>query len=465
MQTVFQTPCGPLKGVPSPKAEGVIVFRGVRYATAGRFQYPEEIRHWEGTYDAGLFGPCAWQPRSFYNEAEMPEKAFYYNEFRRGEYYEYNEDCLFLNIWAPEGAQNAPVLVYIHGGGFIGGCGHEKHFEGEAWCKKGVIFVTMNYRLGPLGFLCHPWYAEESGHTGNYGLYDQVTALKWVKHNISAFGGDPDRITVMGQSAGAMSIQHLAISPLTDGLFCGAIMLSGGGVSKLMNAGASSAENAHPFWEAVAEECHVQTADAFRQLPVEQLFSAWQTVQKKQKGHVSACGPCRDGALIPESGMDCLSKHHQKKIPYLLCSTSEDMVPPIIQSMAKNWCDRQHAQGNPDSYCALFRRQLPGDNRGAWHSSDLWYALGTLDNCWRPFTEADHALSDAMVTYYTNFAKTGNPNDDGCGSHPTKKNPLWLPARKSQKKVMVFDVPHPAMGKVPKARLIWNMLTKKPVGE
>ncbi len=151
----------------------------------------------------------------------MPEKAFYYNEFRKGEHYDYSEDCLLLNIWTPEDAEPdsaLPVIFYIHGGGFTGGCGHEKHFDGPVWPTKGVVVVTINYRLGPMGFVCLPELAAESGHTGNYALYDQLTALQWVHDNIRAFGGDPANITLMGQSAGAMSVQQLVLSPLTEAL-------------------------------------------------------------------------------------------------------------------------------------------------------------------------------------------------------------------------------------------------------
>lgn len=161
------TPCGPVQGA-AGGADGVSVFRGIRYATAGRWEYPRQVTHWDGVYDAANFGACSFQPRAFYNEEDVPEKAFYYNEFRRGEHYDYSEDCLFLNIWAPDDAKNAPVLFYIHGGGFLGGCGHEKHFDGTAWCKKGVVAVTINYRLGPMGFLCLPELAARDGHTGNY---------------------------------------------------------------------------------------------------------------------------------------------------------------------------------------------------------------------------------------------------------------------------------------------------------
>ena len=144
-----------------------------------------------------------------------------------------------MNIWTPADAGPAaklPVILYIHGGGFTGGCGHEKHFDGPVWPCHGVIAVTVNYRLGPLGFACLPELAAEAGHTGNYALFDLLTALQWVRANIAAFGGDADNITLMGQSAGGMAVQQLCLTPLAEGLFAKAVMSSGGGVSRLLGA-------------------------------------------------------------------------------------------------------------------------------------------------------------------------------------------------------------------------------------
>ena len=188
MNTIITTPCGKIAGI---EKEGIVAYKGIRYATAARFEYPQIVTKWENIYDATEYKHCSYQPRSFYNEEENLKKVFYYNEFRKGETYTYSEDCLFLNIWTPANAEKLPVLIYIHGGGFVGGCGHEKHFDGPIWPTKGVIGVTINYRLGPLGFICLPELKEKDGHTGNYGLYDQYTAIKWIKENIEAFGGDP----------------------------------------------------------------------------------------------------------------------------------------------------------------------------------------------------------------------------------------------------------------------------------
>ena len=144
MHSTIMTKCGEIRGT-TCQWEGVTAYKGIRYATAGRFEYPVEVTSWDGVYDATEYGNCSFQPRAFYNEEDVPEKAFYYEEFRKGATYTYSEDCLFLNIWVPEDAtaeSKLPVLFYIHGGGYTGGCGHEKHFDGPVWPTKGVIAVT-----------------------------------------------------------------------------------------------------------------------------------------------------------------------------------------------------------------------------------------------------------------------------------------------------------------------------------
>ena len=404
MEHISKTPCGEVKGAET-RLDGVIADRGIRYATAGRFEYPREVTSWEGVYDATSYGACAYQPRSFYNEEDMPKKIFYYNEFRRGEEYTYSEDCLFLNIFTKDEAKNWPVIIYSHGGGFTGGCGHEKHFDVPVWPNKGVIGVTLNYRLGPLGFAVLPELKEEAGYTGNYGLYDQMTAISWVKNNVAAFGGDPENITIMGQSAGAMSVQQHCLSPLTKGLFQRAVMCSGGGVTRILSA--PSAEKAYPFWTAVKEYVGATTLDELRAVPVEKIFEAWQEVKKTVKGGYPT--PTVDGRLVVGKGHEILARGEEHKIPYLIGSTSHDMMPPFLCSMAKKWCKIEE----DERYLWFFERNLPGDDHGAWHSTDLWYWFGTLENGWRPFDEKDYALAEEMTDRLCAFAKDGNPNKDG----------------------------------------------------
>ena len=405
MEHIIKTPCGSLRGI-ATRLEGVVAYKGIRYATAGRFEYPREITSWEGVYDATQYGACAYQPRSFYNEEDMPKKIFYYNEFRKGESYKYSEDCLFLNVFAPlHTEEKLPVIVYIHGGGFTGGCGHEKHFDVPVWPTKGVIGVTLNYRLGPLGFAVLPELKDEAGKTGNYGLYDQLTAINWVKHNIEAFGGDPDNITIMGQSAGGMSVQQHCLSPLSRGLFHKAVMCSGGGVSKALTA--ASPEKHYDFWRMIAQKCGAETLEEFRRVPVDKLFAVWSENKKASMG--GGCSPCIDGELVVGAGHEILAAGEQHKIPYMIGTTSHDVMPPILYSMAKKWCQSQ----TEPSYLWFFNRNLPGDDHGAWHSADLWYWFGTLDNCWRPFDEKDRELSCEMTDRLCSFARSSDPNVDG----------------------------------------------------
>ena len=446
MEMIY-TPCGPIRGVPG-RVPGTTAYKGIRYATAGRWELPREVKRWDGVYDASRYGSCSYQPRAFYNEEENLKKIFYYYEFRKGETYTYSEDCLFLNVFTPSAAKAGdrfPVLLYIHGGGFTGGCGHEKHFDGPVWPAKGIIGVTINYRLGPMGFVTLPQLErEQGGFAGNYGLHDQLTAIQWVRRNIAAFGGDPENITIMGQSAGAMSVQQHLLSPLSRGTFRRAVLSSGGGVSKMMPN--TKKETAQAFWAACMKNAGCESLEAFRALAPEKLFEVWQQTRKDTKG--GNCFPVADGRfIIGDSKLG-------RDIPCMAGSTSEDMMPPILQSMAKSWCEGQSER----SFAWYFDRRLPGDENGAWHSSDLWYWFGTLPNCWRPMTEKDYALSDRMTDYLTNFCKTGDPN----GPAPV---PTWVPASKTEKRVMTLGEGEVRMEKTPLLKMIKTMLTNKAVGE
>ncbi len=452
MDYIVNTPCGAVRGT-AGRADGTKAYKGIRYATAGRWEYPVQVTRWDGVYDAAEYGACSYQPRAFYNEEENLKKIFYYNEFRKGETYRYSEDCLFLNIFTPDTAAEGdklPVLVYIHGGGFTGGCGHEKHFDGPVWPLKGIIGVTLNYRLGPMGFACLPQLKEEAGFTGNYGLYDQLTAIQWLRDNIASFGGDPENITIMGQSAGAMSVQQHCLSPLSKGLFQKAVMSSGGGVSKMLAA--APAEKHYEFWNKMMENAGCHTLEQFRAISPEKLFEVWTQTKKELRSPGSF--PCIDGRLVVGSGAQLLAEGKQHDISYMAGSTSEDMMPPILQRMARKWCS---AQQKP-SYAWYFDRQLPGDENGAWHSSDLWYWFGTLPNGWRPWTEKDYLLSEQMIAYLCSFVRTGDPNAGG-------DQPVWLPTDEKNSRVMIIGEQDARMGKPSMLSMIKTMLTNKAVGE
>ena len=446
MDYIVTTPCGTLRGCEG-RVKGTAAYKGIRYATAGRWEYPVQVKHWDGEYDATHYGNCSYQPRAFYDEELNEKKYFYYNEFRKGESYTYSEDCLFLNVFTPDTAKEGdklPVLVYIHGGGFTGGCGHEKHFDGPVWPRKGIIGVTLNYRLGPMGFVWLPELAQETGFAGNYGLYDQMTAISWVKDNIASFGGDPENITIMGQSAGAASVQMQCQSPLTEGLFQKAIMSSGCGLGSMMSG---KRDTTGAFWQEVMKRCGCETLEQFRAVDPEKLFEVWQAAKKEVKGGNAAAFPVTDGRFAVENPKAW-------NIPYMAGSTSHDMAPPVLQGMTKKWIS---AREKP-SYTWFFDRMLPGDDNGAWHSSDLWYWFGTLPNCWRPMEQKDYELSEQMVSYLCNFAKNGNPNKGG-------QLPTWIASDKGQKRVLCLGEKDTHMGKPNLAKLIGIMLTNKAVGE
>ena len=442
----IKTPCGELQGC-AGRIPGVAAYKGIRYASAGRWEYPVLVKGWHGIYDATRYRSCCYQPRAFADEGKDAEKAFYYNEFRKGERYTYSEDCLFLNVFTPDGVKETdrlPVLVYIHGGGFVGGCGHEKHFDCPVWPVKGVIGVTLNYRLGPLGFAALPELKQEAGFTGNYGLFDQLAALRWVRENIAAFGGDPEKITLMGQSAGGMSVQLHCESPLSDGLISGAV-ISSGTLDKLFPT--PMPEKYYDFWHAVMADCGCDTLEAFRNAPVERLFAAWKERSKEQKG--GGCFPCMDGRLVPETPAGT----RKKPVPCMVGSTSEDVVPALLHRACKDWARTQEKK----SYAWYFDRRLPGDGKGAWHSSDLWYWFGTLPNCWRPMTEKDYDLSRQMTDYLANFCKYGDPNGGGLAA--------WLPMVKGQRKILCLGEGQTRMGRPDVTRLVKNTLTSKAKGE
>ena len=444
MAYLLKTPCGPILGT-TCDYENVVAFKGIRYATAGRWEYPKLVTDWQGTYDATHYGHCCWQDRAFEFSQES-EDSFYHKEFRKGCTFTYSEDCLFLNIWVPlniRKPKGLPVLVYIHGGAYQGCCGHEYPFDDPVWPTKGVITVTVNYRTGPLGFACIQEAAQESGHTGNYGLYDQMAALQWIQSNISAFGGNPRKVTIMGQSAGAMSVQHHCLSPLTHGLFARAVMVSGGGA--LGNFPVQPVRRRMGFWKKVMERAGCETLEQFRALPVDRLFAAWHIEARPSKGVWAQCGPCLDGHFLVENPVRQIKAGHQKNIPYMIGSTSDDMLRVKLHRQARKYCASQALQGKRSSFAWYFDRKVPGDNSGAWHSIDLWYWMGTMRDCWRPMTEQDHALSELMVGYLTNFAKYGDPNGGGL--------PLWEAGRPTTRRVMRLGEKPAHMGTVSTLKL------------
>ena len=398
------TRCGPVRGI-AGAAEGVSAYLGIRYARAGRWQYPELTGAWQGNYDAAHYGPCCIQQRTLQPE-DKSGRPFYYHEFREGLSYTYSEDCQYLNIWATDSAKNAPVLVYLHGGAFIGGSAQEKCFDGSALAKLGLVVVTVNFRLGVFGYAAIPELAVRDGHTGNYGMYDALAALQWVQANIADYGGDPAKVTLMGQSAGARMVQLLCLSPLAKGLVHRAVLCSGGGQIGLFGR-QKRTEELYPLWQRVREASGAKSLEELAALPAETLQAAFgRCIAADFPAMQAACSPAADGVLLPLIIEEAVAQKQWLDIPYLIGSTSEDLTAGDLCRAAQNWpaaaCYRYH-----------FSRQLPGVDSGAFHSADLWYWFGTLGNAWRPFTDWDRQLSGRMMQYLAAFAASGAPAADG----------------------------------------------------
>jgi len=426
-----KTAAGMVSGTEIP-GKDISVFKGIPFAAPPvgelRWKAPQPVEPWEGVRKADEFMPAPWQ-------LEHKKGSFYEREWQNDPL-KCSEDCLYLNVWTPAETPDAklPVAVWIFGGGFMSGYAHEKEFDGEAFASKDVVYVSINYRLHVFGYLAHPELEKEAGVSGNYGLLDQIAAIKWVHENIAAFGGDPDNVMVFGQSAGAGSTIALFCSPLTRGLTHKAVVHSGLG-------GFMTKDIAYEVGTQFAAHCGYASPLEMRDIPAEKIMEYYSDF-KPDYGTSTRIrlpfGPYVDGYALTESYEDCIENGHFNDIQLLMGSTKDDMagnapipwMPPAINEGMRKFLLKNEELGRKPGYLYFFCRPLPGDDSGSWHSSDLWYVQGTLGRCWRPFEEFDYKLSDTMVTYWTNFMKNGDPNGEGL--------PQWDAYSKDDNFIMVF---------------------------
>ena len=467
---VVETSRGTLEGEHVAGDDGVLVFRGVPYAEPpvgdNRWRAPVTRASWEGTRSATTFGPACWQRLT-------PESSVY----TRGEL-DRDEDCLYLNVWtaAADATEARPVMVWFHGGGHTGGWGSAKIFDGTALANTGVVLVTINYRLGPFGFLAHPALTAESPHasSGNYGLLDKVAALEWVRDNIAAFGGDPGNVTIFGQSAGSWSVCYLMASPLAAGLFHKAIGHSGG----CFRGGRPDLAAAHEAGLAAATEVGVEGDDAEALTALRALDA--EAVLDSDLGS----GAIVDGWFMPQPAPAIFEAGEHNDVPVIVGAlanegttlyasmperTETELVSvlreqygdhadallaayqPEVEKSTKwgaqaiqadrsfvwemrTWARAVESFGN-DAYLYFFSQAPPvfriyvperaaidmpdgPDGYGAYHSGDLAYAFGNTRLVGIDWTEWDHEISRAMTQYWVNFARTGDPNGDGLATWP-----------------------------------------------
>jgi para-nitrobenzyl esterase len=435
----------------------VKAFLGLPYAAPPvgdlRWKAPAPPAHWKGERDASQFGArCA------------PNQVFEDMVFQDGEN---SEDCLFLNVYAPADVTDKsklPVMFWIHGGGFVGGASSEPRHNGDFLPLKGVVLVTINYRLGVFGFLATADLAKEAnGAAGNYGLLDMVAALEWVKANIREFGGNPDNVTIFGESAGSAAVSTLMASPLAKGLFHKGIGESGGALGD--GAGYESLialEKKDGDWVA---SLGITTLKQLRAMPATVILGAI-----KGKDTVGF-GPDIDGKLLTEPVADTYAARRQAHVPllagwnrdegsfFVAGGMTVDKYKGMANSMFKEraaeflklypgdtdeqalrsaidftsdsfiafgtwkWLEEHRKTGASPLYRYRFELAAPPSKfhpgSFAFHSDDIEYVFGTLDTrpgaVWRP---EDRRLSDQMMSYWTNFARTGDPNGAGLPEWP-----------------------------------------------
>jgi para-nitrobenzyl esterase len=451
---VIRTEAGDVQGV---RHGDLDIYKAIPFAAPPvgdrRWKPPEAVAPWTGVRRMGDFAPACMQT-GVAMPGETPPKI--------------SEDCLYLNIWEPaqRTAAPLPVMVFIYGGGFMNGSAAMPLYWGDQLARHGVIVVTFGYRVGPFGFLATPELTRESPNhaSGNYGILDQIAALKWVKRNIAAFGGDPGRVTIFGQSAGAMSVSILASTPLVSHLFEGAIAESGGVFEPLELAPGWLLPKAEVAGEAFGAARGAKTLSQLRMLPARQILAG---------DMVAVSHPVLDDYVLKESPYAVFAAGRQADVPMLVGSNEEEAralvdlskvkaasfttdiekawgaLPPALLAPYPHatdeeakagrahferdlrfgwdmwaWARLQAATGRQGVYYYHFTRAPPFPNTSVYagwgpsHYAELWYVFDHLNQePWR-WTAADRTLAAAMSAYWTNFAKTGDPNGPGVPAWP-----------------------------------------------
>jgi len=455
---------GQIQGVVLEDAPGVTVYRGIPYAAKpigeNRWRAPQPVEPWEGVLLCNKFGHPPFQA------AHYP--GGYTTEWGYGDEAPYSEDCLYLNVWTKAPGQvekKLPVAVWIFGGGLREGWGSEPEFDGKNFAGKDVVLVSFNYRVGPFGFFAHPELsAEDPEHaTGNWGTLDQIEVLRWVKRNIAQFGGDPDNVMIFGQSAGSRSVKFLSASPLTKGLFNKAVIMSGSGLvdprkpAQPMFPGGpvmpaqtqATLAEAEASVKEVADWAGFKDIAALRRASTETIY-AMGTLYTSATGKRSILSampisPYIDGYVLKETFDEACVDGSLAQVPYMIGFTLNDSGN--MAGQISEFCLNRQEMGGK-AYAYQFARPLPTDGRsnvlqGAFHSSDLWFVFKSLEHCWRPWTQGDWDLAEKELTYWTNFAKYGDPNGPDGGE--------WTPYTADKPEFMVFkldeaDVEASAMG-------------------
>ena len=471
-------------------SDGIAVFKGIPYAQPPigelRWKAPQPVQDWDGIRDGSVFGNASIQPVLQIPGVKAVEEPV-------------SEDCLYLNVWAPADAiiegRKLPVLVIIHGGGFQAFSGAYDILQGEELARQGIVVVTINYRLGVMGFLAHPLLSQEDSHgvSGNYGILDQIEAMKWVRKNIAAFGGDPDKVTVSGESAGAFSVSILCMSPLAKGLFRAATAQSGGffdkkgAIYELYSLRQAEAVFAERIAGKSAEELRAMSAEELmeRTAPIamaylkpvvdgyvfpaeaKELFRAGKfcdvplLLGSNCDDGAQFCSRSGEKAELLHVGKQLAGEDNLKRLQAIYpCDTKEQTVRSQIQltsdmSFGHNmyvWAKLQEKYGSADVFLYDYCYVPPLSLLGAYHSSELPYFFHNLRCREKPYTEADYAFEALCTSYLVQFVKNGDPNGSGL--------PVWRPFAEDDTQIMRLDS-HAGMIANPTKRAMdfWDEIT------
>ena len=461
----------------------VEIYAGIPYAEAPvgelRWKEPRPVKPWEGVKDCTHFAPRAMQVDTapvMSGLIDMYSEKGWHPDFAEHPLQNMSEDCLYLNVWAPKDAVDAPVLVYIHGGSLTGGSSGDDSTNGEAMAKKGIVTVTVAYRLGVFGYLALPELAQESpnGTTGNYGLLDQIAAVKWVYDNIASFGGDPRRITIAGESAGSSSVSAICTTPLLRGT--DVVRQAIGESSSIAGAYPPhtfrTLEDAYKEGEKLKKEQGKSTLSDLRSISAERLVKTATTHSSmtlegyaldKMPNEVYRLGLNNEKALL--NGYNVKEGDAFIVPGFLFSPTNKDNIEGRLAEIfedagfAKKVVDLCKDKIEADAFSALneivsvhwfmyphyewsnlaldngetvYRYQFTKENgfHGNYHSGEIIYAYGNIAKSGHSFAydESDYKLQDTMLGYWSNFVKTGNPNGGNL--------PVWAPYEKGVEKVL-----------------------------
>ncbi len=440
----IQTKYGKVRGLPAADPR-ITSFKGIPFAAPpvgkNRWRAPQPCASWDGVRDCYKFAPISVQNRPGLGT------DIYCREWHVDAGVEISEDNLYLNIWTPTktGDEKLPVLVWYFGGGFQWGYTSEMEFDGERLARRGIVVVSVNYRLNVFGFLAHPEISAEAPQApGNFGLLDQQAGLRWVYENIAAFGGDPEKITIAGQSAGGGSVMHQITAESNKGLIKGAVVFSGvfpspkgtEGIGRPMNLAAAEAWGKEFF-----EFMGVKNLEEARALDADFILSKYDAFVTTHPRMFTI----EDGKFCTAAPFDIIEQNKCLDIPIMAGNTTDEflgMVPGNpkmsgIEIAVKQVFETRKASGSKNNYYYYrFNPDIPGeDNPGTFHSVDLWFFFETLAKCWRPFVGRHYDLSRQMCNYWVNFIKTGNPNGKDCDGSDL---PEWKPYEASTNWEMEF---------------------------